>query len=186
MDISKLSECGTVRNYTENDFICIEGNPGDTAFLVLKGSVNVLIGSFYEKKKNVATITVGAFFGEMSMLEKAPRSATVMAAEKEVVLLEIHENDFLKLIKTEPDLGFNLLKTLHSRIENTMNEGARHLVAYNAEIRRNKHYIEMGNITLEQFKSVVLQNEEYAIKLLGYLSHTLTALNRELVCRVNA
>lgn len=185
MKISKLSQCGKLRTYKKDSFVCIEGNPGNTAFLVLKGAVNVLLGTFTEKNRNMATITEGAFFGEMSMLENAPRSATVVTAQDDVMLLEIDKNDFLSLIKTEPEIGYKILKTLHKRIEDTMDNGARHLIAYNAEIRRNKYFVEMGTLSLEQFIVITAQKEDYVLTLLRYLSHMLAELNVELIKRVN-
>lgn len=185
MDIEKLSKCGTIRKYPIDSFICIEGNPGDTAFLVLQGKVNVLLGTF-GRKEDVATIPTGAFFGEMSMLENAPRSATVVTATDDVILLEINKDDFIKLVKTDPELAYNLLRTLHNRIEDTMNHSPRHLIAYNAEIRRNKTYIDMSNLSLQQFTVIIAQKEDYVINMLRYLSRTLSELNRELMTRINS
>lgn len=184
MDISKLSQCGTIRKYDKDSFVCIEGNEGHTAFLVLKGSVNVMLGTFSNKHRNMATIPTGAFFGEMSMLEDTPRSATIVTAEDDVILLEINKDDFIKLVKTDPELAYNILRTLYNRIEDTMNSAARYLVAYNAEIRRNHNYVEMGTISLQQFIVIIAQKEDYVIKLLRYLSHTLADLNKELMRRV--
>lgn len=185
MDISKLSKCGTVRNYNKGDVIVQVGYPGETAFLVLKGNVDVLLGGIINKARQVATIPAGAFFGEMSLLENDARSATVVAAEDGVMLLEFGESDFMNLMKTDPELAFNMLRTLFNRIESTMETGARHLIAYNAEIRRNKFYKEIGALNPHQFTVIVNKQEEYAITLLKYLSHTLAELNRELMRRVN-
>lgn len=186
MDISKLSKCGTICTFNEGDEIVKVGTSGNTAFLVLKGSVNVLLGGIINKSRQVAKIPAGAFFGEMSLLEKDARSATVVAAEDDVMLLEVGENDFMGLMKTDPELAFNMLRTLYNRIESTMDNAARHLVAYNAEIRRNKFYKEIGALNVHQFTVIVNKQEEYAITLLKYLSHTLAELNRELMRRVNA
>ena len=185
MDIEKLSKCGELRTYEKDRFICIEGHDGETAFLVLKGNVKVTIGTFGDKAREVASICPGSFFGEMSMLENQPRSATVVAVSDEVVVLEINKDDFIKLVKTDPELAYGLLRTLYTRIEDTMNNGARHLVAYNAEIRRNNYYVEMGALTLQQFTVIVAQQEDYVLKLLRYLSHTLAELNKELMRRVS-
>lgn len=185
MDINELSKCGTLRKYNKDSFVCIEGNEGSTAFLVLKGSVKVLLGTFSNKQRNMANIPVGAFFGEMSMLENAPRSATVVTAEDEVILLEISKEDFIKLVKTDPELAYNILRTLYKRIEDTMNSAARHLVAYNAEIRRDHNYVEMGAINLQQFIVITRQQDDYVLKLLRYLSRTLAKLNKEIIVRTS-
>ena len=185
MDLAKLSKCGTIRNFGKDSFICIEGNEGHTAFLVLKGNVKVVLGTFNEKSKTLATISEGSIFGEMSMLEDAPRSATIVAGEDGVTVLEINKGDFLNLMKTEPELAYNLLRTLYNRIEATMKEAGTYLVAYSGEIRRNKYYVDISNLTLQSFTVIVAQKEDYVFKLLTYLSHTLSELNKELMNRVN-
>ncbi len=183
MDIDKLSKCGKVKYYSADSFIVIEGNEGSTAFLVLKGYVEVVLGTFKDKNRNVAKIEEGTFFGEMSMLEGAPRSATVMAGGGGVTVLEIGKDDFLKLMKTDPELAFKLLKTLYHRIEDTLNGSNRVMVAYAAEVRRDKTYVEIAALNLQQFTVIVRQQEDYVLKLLTYLSHTLTKINRELMER---
>ncbi|MBO4266511.1 MAG: cyclic nucleotide-binding domain-containing protein [Lachnospiraceae bacterium] len=185
MDIDKLAKCGKVRYFNADSFIVIEGNEGSTAFLVLKGFVGVVLGTFKDKNRIVARIDEGSFFGEMSMLEGAPRSATVMAGGGGVTVLEIGKDDFLKLMKTEPELAFKLLKTLYNRIEDTLNGSDRYMVAYAAEVRRDKTYKEISAIDLDQFKVIVAQREDYVLKLLTYMSHTLTKINRELMRRTS-
>lgn len=185
MDIAKLSKCGTIRNFEKDSFICIEGNEGHTAFFILKGYVEVVLGTFDRKSKNLVKIPEGSIFGEMSMLEDAPRSATIVAGEGGVTVLEINKDDFLNLMKTEPELAYNLLRTLYNRIEATMKEAGTYLVAYSGEIRRNKLYIDIANLSLQSFIVIVAQKEDYAYKLLAYLSHTLSELNKELMSRVN-
>jgi len=185
MDLAKISKCGTIRTFEKDSFICIEGSEGHTAFLVLKGHVNVVLGTFKEKSRVLASIQEGSIFGEMSMLENAPRSATIVAGDKGVTVLEISKDDFLKLMKEEPELAFNLLRTLYNRIEATMKEAGTYLVSYSGEIRRNKFYVDISNLTLQSFTVIVAQQEDYVIKLLSYLSHTLSELNKELMNRVN-
>lgn len=185
MDLSKISKCGTIKEFKQDDIICIEGSEGHTAFLVLKGCVKVVIGTFDVKSKDLAIIPVGSIFGEMSMLENAPRSATIIAGNEGVTVLEINKDDFLNLMKTEPELAYNLLRTLYNRIENTMKEAGTYLISYSAEIRRNKYYADIANLTLQSFTVIVAQKEDYVFKLLSYLSHTLSDLNKELMNRIN-
>ena len=151
---------------------------------MLKGYVEVILGTFRDKKRNIARIDEGAFFGEMSMLEGSPRSATVVAGGGGVTVLEIRKEDFLMLMKTEPELAFKLLKTLYNRIEDTLNSSDRRMVAYAADIRRDKIYKEICSINLQQFTVIVRQQEDYVLKLLTYLSHTLTKINREYMERL--
>ena len=179
MDLEKLSKCGRMLSYKKDDIVCLEGQPGHTAYLILKGNVNVKVGSFKDKAKIVATIGAGSLFGEMSLLEDAPRSATVMAVADGTVVLEIGKNDFLTLMRTDTELAYNLLRTLASRTEESMSKHQGYMVAFNAEIRRNPMYNQIKNLSLPQFVEIVAQDEEYALKMLKYLSHTLTQIDNK-------
>ena len=64
--------------FNAGDTILSEGEAGDTAFLIVAGSVEVSIGEG-AKAKSVGTLDAGEVFGEMSLIEPGPRSATVKA-----------------------------------------------------------------------------------------------------------
>lgn len=181
MNIEKLSSCGKICTYNENDIICLEGNPGDTAYLLLKGGAKVLVGSFRDTAKEVARIPVGTIFGEMSLLEGNPRSATVAAAGDGTTVLEIGKNDFLELIRTEPELAFNLMKTMYNRIEAGLNKHIGYLVAFAAETRRNQMYEQIGKLSEEQFEMIVKQDDKHALRLLTFLGRTLTEFDKKVI-----
>jgi CRP-like cAMP-binding protein len=64
--------------FKAGETIIAEGEAGDTAFLIISGSVEVTIESS-GKAKNVGTLKAGDVFGEMSLIDPGPRSATVKA-----------------------------------------------------------------------------------------------------------
>jgi CRP-like cAMP-binding protein len=57
----------------------------------------------------------GAYFGEMALLDGAPRSATVVA-KRETVCLMLARKPFVKILKDEPAVAFALLRTLAGRV----------------------------------------------------------------------
>ena len=91
MNIELLRECGRIVAFEKNEVICREGEEGHSMFLLLEGKVEVRINSFSNNTKTVSTISQGGFFGEMSLLEKKPRSASVFVTSDMVVALEIAE-----------------------------------------------------------------------------------------------
>ena len=111
----------------------------------------------------------------------APRSATVAAGIDDTVALEIGKDDFLQLMKVDPELAYNLLRTLTTRAEDLMNKYKGYLVAFNAEIRGNVMYNQIKNLSKEQFEEIVERDEGYALKLLTYLSHTLAQIDIKVV-----
>src|SRR6266481_3556900 len=64
--------------FNAGDTILSEGEAGSTAFLIQAGSVEVSIGAG-DNAKSVGTLGTGNVFGEMSLIDPGPRSATVKA-----------------------------------------------------------------------------------------------------------
>jgi CRP/FNR family transcriptional regulator, cyclic AMP receptor protein len=84
--------------------------PGDEFFLILDGTASVSVAT--EKRGSLGP---GAFFGEMSLLDGGPRSATIVA-ETPVRLLVISRRNFSVLLGDVPGLTQSLLMTLSRRV----------------------------------------------------------------------
>ena len=76
--LHSLAEQAQKRVYLPGELVVREGEPGEEFFVVVEGEADVLIKTG-EQIHAVATIKKGQFFGEMSLLTGAPRSATVQA-----------------------------------------------------------------------------------------------------------
>ncbi len=79
--------------YPSGATVVREGDPGDALFIIVEGSVEVRTGG-----RVVAQMTAGDFFGEISLFDREPRSATVVAVD-DVVLLTLKSSDFETLLK---------------------------------------------------------------------------------------
>jgi CRP-like cAMP-binding protein len=86
------------------------GGPGDEFFLIIDGTARVEVSP-----DKHALLRPGEFFGEMSLLDGGPRSATVAAATP-VRLLVINRRHFAALMKDVPGLTATLLVTLSRRV----------------------------------------------------------------------
>ena len=80
--------------YKRGQVICQEGEIGHSMFILLQGNADITINSFSDQAQNLGTLQEGSFFGEMSLLEGKPRSATIVALSDEVIVLEIAEENF--------------------------------------------------------------------------------------------
>ena len=98
----------TVR-YERNKVIVKEGQAGVTMYVVLEGRLAVSI-----QDKLVEKIGPGGVFGEMALVERTPRLATVVS-ETDCGLLAIGRNTFLDLIKASPDFAVSLLGAVGDR-----------------------------------------------------------------------
>lgn len=112
MDMSIFKKFEVI--YSKGDMIFCEFEPGNEFFLIQTGSVRV-VKVINGVEKTLDVLKAGEFFGEMAILENAPRSASIIAYE-DSVLLEFNKNNFEMLMKGQPQLAFNLLKILSKRI----------------------------------------------------------------------
>lgn len=72
--LERMAQAGEIESYNPGETIVLEGSLGDALFLILSGQVAV-----HKGPQTFATLEGGEFFGEMSLVEPAPRSATVSA-----------------------------------------------------------------------------------------------------------
>ena len=105
------------KNYKDGDIIFEENSIGKEMYIILTGNAKVI------KKKDgaettLATLEEGDFFGEMSLFDNSPRSATVKALG-DIKLLEINQKNFLKKISRDPSLAFRMLEKMSQRIRNS-------------------------------------------------------------------
>jgi CRP/FNR family transcriptional regulator, cyclic AMP receptor protein len=105
--------------FKAGDTIIAQGDDGDTAYLISDGSVDVMIGEGAKLKK-IGTLETGDVFGEMSLLEPGPRSATVTAATDTECVVTNYE-EFINSLEKNPERAVDFMKTLVRRLRH-MNE----------------------------------------------------------------
>jgi len=115
-----MARLGEIESYNPGEAIVVEGSLGDALFLILSGQVAVHRGP-----QTFATLQSGEFFGEMSLVEPAPRSASVTAMSASF-LFRLPHDQLRDLISDDPNAASILLvqvvKTLSERLRraNTM------------------------------------------------------------------
>ncbi|MBL8339442.1 MAG: cyclic nucleotide-binding domain-containing protein [Rhodoferax sp.] len=85
------------RTYLKDEVIFDEGEQGEAFYLVLEGAV--LICRQGQSETPIATLDAGQFFGELALLDDAPRSAQARAAQ-DCTLLVLFRGDFLGLMQS--------------------------------------------------------------------------------------
>ena len=104
----------TLTRYQAGEVIVQENDFGETAYIIGEGRVEVSkeLGG---RKVHLAYLGPGETFGEMSMIDEKPRSATVTAVS-EIVVSEIRRDDFFNSFQTDPKVALALLKVLFERL----------------------------------------------------------------------
>ena len=87
-----------------------QGNPGNEFYLIMDGSASVELSP-----RRRVRLKPGDYFGEMSLLDGEPRSATVVA-DTPMRLLVIKRRDFATLLREAPELTQSILATLSRRL----------------------------------------------------------------------
>lgn len=100
--------------FSAGETILTEGEDGRTAYLLVSGKVDVTVGAG-NKKKSLATLRAGEVFGEMSLIEPGPRSATVTALDRTVCLVTSYD-DFMSAIRDDPEKAAQFMRTLIGRL----------------------------------------------------------------------
>jgi CRP-like cAMP-binding protein len=101
-------------NFQKGDLIFCEYEPGDSFYLIQEGRVQIskILGDI---EKTIDILQPGEIFGEMAILEEAPRSANAMALDP-VRALEFNRENFEILLRGNPQIALKLLKLLTKRI----------------------------------------------------------------------
>ncbi|MFL6128655.1 MAG: Crp/Fnr family transcriptional regulator [Mycobacteriales bacterium] len=102
---------GSTRTYPAGQIICHQGDPGDRLYIVLHGLVKVVFTS--ERGDEIVLRTLGdaEVFGELALLDKSPRSASVVAVESTQVFMLLRER-LLELMRQHPRLADEFLRML--------------------------------------------------------------------------
>jgi CRP-like cAMP-binding protein len=104
----------TLSPYEAGEVIVQESDFGETAYVIEQGQVEVT-KELDGQNVHLAYLGVGEPFGEMSMIDEKPRSATVTAVT-ETVVSEIRRDDFFNSFQTDPKVALALLKVLFERL----------------------------------------------------------------------
>ena len=103
--------------HQDGQFLFREGEPGDAAYIVLKGKVSVFIQT--EKGSvEIAQLKRGDVVGEISILCDVPRTASVKAVES-VQTLKVTKDTFIHLLTEFPEIAIEIMRELASRLNKT-------------------------------------------------------------------
>ena len=99
------------RRFAEGETIVRKGDPATEMFLLMSGEVSVVLALGSEKPRRLATVSPGMTFGELALLDGAPRSADVRA-DQAVECYVLSAAAFEGLGETHPELKIRLLENL--------------------------------------------------------------------------
>jgi len=113
--VNRIASLTTTKNYIKENVIFFEEDDGDSFFIINKGHVKVAKFSDEGKEFILSMLGPGDFFGDMSLLDGSPRSATVIALEDTQVTI-LRRTEFHAVLREHPAIAIQLLAELSNRI----------------------------------------------------------------------
>lgn len=113
--LAKVASLAQLRAFPKDTTIFHAGDPADAVFVVATGKVKIVVTSTDGKEFILSVLGAGQVFGEMALIESAPRSASVQTVTA-VEALVISRNDFQHLLNTSPGISRGLLMILSRRL----------------------------------------------------------------------
>jgi CRP/FNR family cyclic AMP-dependent transcriptional regulator len=110
----KLTRQHEIQEFKDGDIIVREGEQASDMFVIRSGQVEIL-KSVGGHEVQLAVLDRGSFFGEMSLLEGLPRSATARAVGN-TSLLVLRSGSLLLAIRRNPTFAFEMLQQMSHRI----------------------------------------------------------------------
>ncbi len=139
-DINALRQVSHSKIYPAGTVLCREGEPGHTLYVLQFGTVRVLQHVPGADDRLLSMRGPGEFFGEMAMIDNAPRTASIIA-ETDVHVIEITQDTFDRVLHHSPELAITLLRQIMSLFRNTMQQQILDLEAKNRALE--KAYIDL-------------------------------------------
>lgn len=114
-DLITLRTHATPRNFPKHTIVLSQGDETDSLYIIETGSVKIYVSDDEGREFILGTLREEEYFGELALLDKGRRSASVMTLEP-CRLWVITRQNFLDWIGNRPDVLMNLIQTLVKRI----------------------------------------------------------------------
>ena len=109
-DLEKIARASDEVEVKSGRVLVEQGRPGHEFFLILEGEATVR-----RDNRKVATLGPGQYFGELSLLDRGPRTATV-TADTDMRVLVLGQREFLGVLDDVPGLAYKILRIMAHRL----------------------------------------------------------------------
>ncbi|TBL75235.1 Crp/Fnr family transcriptional regulator [Paenibacillus thalictri] len=141
--LQKIANECAINTYASGTILFRENDIGTVFYLVLSGSVKIYNSSNHGDEKILSIMTVGDCFGELSLLDGKPRSASAQVIE-DARVLSLSSKSFNVLLRGNIDMALHIIKELSNRLRET-NQQVHDLTFMDAKKRVIKNLIKLAN-----------------------------------------
>ncbi len=116
-DLAALASRLREERFEAGTTVFAQGDEGDAMYLIEDGAVDIVAGAG-KQRVTLASLFKQQYFGELSLLDGAPRSAMALAT-RATVLLALERDDFVDFIKRRPEAALLIMHEIGERIRAT-------------------------------------------------------------------
>jgi len=165
-----LTSLGELKEYEKNQTVFFQNDDGDDMYIVLKGTFSVDVNSFTGFPRCIAEIKKGSFFGEMSIIDDSPRSATVTSIADSSVIV-IRKENFGSLLERAPEIASGIMNVMRMRALSTAEAVRRSgkkvpelppilkIVKYR-DVESSLHFLAMLAEKIREMNSILVESTE--------------------------
>lgn len=113
--VERLAAGSVRRNFPRGRTIVAEGEPSQSLYILLSGRAKVQRSDTEGKEVILSVLTAGECFGEMSLIDDAPRSASVITLESSD-FMSIAKDSFKSVLVSSPEISLRIMKGLVKRL----------------------------------------------------------------------
>lgn len=166
-DVSALVQASVMQIYPPEHTLCHEGEIEHIFYILAAGQVSITQKLGMGEKRVIATRNPGEFFGEMALIEKKPRTATITSLNT-VAVLEVTEDAFQDLLSNSPNLAMAMIRRFVSNVRASGQATIADLTRKNEELR--KAY---DDLKAAQAELVQKERLEHELEVAGELQRSL-------------
>ena len=112
-DLERIASICTEKILQPGEIIIRQGDYNDDLFIITHGYVDVYLSDIcLETTKQLVSLGVGQLIGEMALVDKGPRSATVQAGVEPTIVQIIHRENLINLCNKVPHIGYIVMRNI--------------------------------------------------------------------------
>jgi hypothetical protein len=117
VEFDELCRAATHRSFSNGEVVVSEGDPGESIFTIKSGKA-IVTTTYRGRSLVIATLSDGDFFGEIALLARRPRTATVTAFGS-LELMEISKDTLKTVVESHPQITKRLIAFFYSRVRDS-------------------------------------------------------------------
>lgn len=176
-EIEALALSARRQAFRPDEVICQQGDPGHTLFVIVAGLVRIVLPSFEGQEAVLVLLQPGEFFGELSLIDGEPRSASAVSMGATDVIV-LYRDDFLSFLESHPHAAVAVMSVLCSRLRHT-DDLVADAIFLDTRTRLGKKLVELS----ESFGEKVTGGVQIALRLRQQDLANMVGANRESVNR---